>query len=208
MTQIKAIKDWKYIFLDTSIIIDYLSDATKYPKNLDQQNRIKKIQQLFDEVLAEKEDKIIIYIATITLAELTKLKVPDKISKEMIELFSFGDVMFVEFGTQTANILQDNLEKYLGEGQKHQFLAELTTIRKNNGEMSARQWILDDLKIVACAKTRSDLGKLDLILTSDTKTFVPFAKKFQLPYLNSLDIPLDIFGNIDINVTINIQPQN
>ncbi len=205
MTQIKAIKDWKYIFLDTSIIIDYLSDATKYPKNLDQQNRIRKIQQLFDEVLSEKEDKTIIYIATITLAELTKLRVDDKISKEMIELFSFGDVMFVEFSAQTANILQKDLEKYLGEGQKNQFLAELTTIRKNNGEMSARQWILDDLKIVASAKTRGDLGKLDVILTSDTKTFIPFAQKFQLPCLASLDIPIDMFGNIDINTKITIQ---
>ena len=204
MTQIKAIKDWKYIFLDTSVIIDYLSDATKFSKNPPQKERIEKIQQLFDKILAEKEDKVIIYISAITLAELTKTNLPDNITNEMIELFYFSDVMFVEFNAQTASLLQKDLEKYLGTSQKHQFLKELETVRRNEGTMSARQWVADDLKIVATAKTRSNLDKLDVILTSDTKTFIPFAQKFQLPCLTTADFPVDLYENIDVNTAITI----
>ena len=204
MTQIKAIKDWKYIFLDTSVIIDYLSDAAKFSKNPPQKERIEKIQQLFDKILAEKEDKVIIYISAITLAELTKTNLPDNITNEMIELFYFSDVMFVEFNAQTASLLQKDLEKYLGTGQKHQFLKELETVRRNEGTMSARQWVADDLKIVATAKTRSDLDKLDVILTSDTKTFIPFAQKFQLPCLTTMDFPVDLYENIDVNTAITV----
>ena len=81
-------------------------------------------------------------------------------------------------------------------------MAELAKTLKENGIMSTRQWLLDDLKIVACAKIRYNLGQLDVILTSDVKTFVPFAQKFQLPCLTSVNIPIDIFGNIDINTNI------
>ena len=202
MIQIKAIKDWKYVFLDTSVIIDYLCDATKYAKNPPQQNRIEKVQKLFDKILFEIKD-LTFCISAITLAELNRGRLEDNIIVEMIGLF--GSVEFIDFNASTAILLQKDVTKYLGEGKKNQFMAELAKTLKENSIMSARQWLLDDLKIVACAKIRHNLGQLDVILTSDTKTFVPFAQKFQLPCLTSLDIPLDMFGNIDTNTKITIQ---
>ena len=103
MIQIKAIKEWKYVFLDTSVIIDYLSDATKYSKNLPQKDRIEKIQELFDKVLSEIKD-ITFCISAITLAELNRGRLEDNIISEMIGLFR--SVEFIDFNASTAIILQ------------------------------------------------------------------------------------------------------
>lgn len=200
---IKPIKEWKYIFLDTSIIIDYLKDAKIYskPENASERQRIINVQKLFDDVLPKNEN-LVLYVSAITLAEFIKSKRPDNIISEILEIFYSYEVTIIDFTANIANALQKNLEEYLPLGQKYQFRAKMEEARKKAEPMHAQQWVADDLKIVATAHSRMQKGVLDVVLTSDIKTFIPFATKFELPCLYSKDIPFDIFDEIDADKSI------
>jgi predicted nucleic acid-binding protein len=198
MTSIKPVKEWKYVFLDTSVIIDYLGNPQRHTKNIDIQERIQKTQELFDKILRTQQG-IVLYISAISIAELTKFSSPENVVREIINTFYSFDVTLIDFTTDIANNLQKNLEKYLPEGQKHQFNKKLEQLKNQEGTMSAREWIADDLKIVACAKSRS---KLDVVLTADTKSFLPYAQKFELPCLPIQHLETNLLGEIETSKII------
>ncbi len=189
--QIQAIENWEYIFLDTSVIFDYLKNPNN--KTDDEKSRIEKTKKLFDEALLSSNKVKSIYVSAITLAEFTKSKVPKNVQREIIEIFFSYQITFIDFTAVIARDLQKNLATYLPEGQFHQLNAQLKELKKDEGIMSVRQWLADDLKILASAKSRK---KLDVILTSDLRTFLPYAKRMELPCLPIQNIELDLFKNI------------
>ncbi|MBL7813537.1 MAG: hypothetical protein JNL70_00935 [Saprospiraceae bacterium] len=190
--------EWQHILIDTSVLVDYFSDATRYEKNPLVKRRIELSQKVLN-ALAEIElpegKKRCIYISSITIGELRKLPQSDNVNL-LVETLIEHDVIFVDYTKRIATDLLYNLEKYLPLGQKFQFVAHLEKVLKIDGVASARQWIEDDMKIVACAKS---IKKLDVVLTSDARTFLPIAEAMEVPCItmNEDNFQKDIFGNLD-----------
>ncbi|MBX2928872.1 MAG: hypothetical protein KF852_13635 [Saprospiraceae bacterium] len=202
MKPTKPVKDWKHIFLDTSFIIDYLADPNKQRKNPEFQQRIDLAHQLMEILgnyeLSEKKEKRNFYISAVTIAELRKLA-PANTAKDLVLLFNTGDVTFIDFTKDIALKLNQNLEQYLPAGQKHQFIAYLEKELKSKQVGNARQWVSDDLKIAACAKS---VKNLDAVLTSDKNTFKLVADMLELPCVSMFkeEFANDLFGDISVVV--------
>lgn len=200
MKPTKPVKDWKHIFLDTSFIIDYLADPSKVRKNADFQQRIDLAHQLMEILSSYGPDgdkgKRNFYISAVTIAELRKLA-PANTAKDLVLLFNSGDVTFIDFTKDIALKLNQNLEHYLPDGQKHQFIAYLEKELKAKQVANARQWVSDDLKIAACAKS---LRHLDAVLTSDKNTFRLIADALELPCVSMFkeEFANDLFGDISV----------
>ncbi len=197
---IKPITAWKHIFLDTSFIIDVLSDASRFAKNILVQERITLAHRVFDILSTyEAEEKLNrrqYYISAVTVSELRKLT-SDNVAKEMVLLFGAGDVSFVDFTKDIALLLNRSLDDCLPDGQKHQFIAHLEKVYSKQGYSNVRQWVSDDLKIVASAKS---VKKLDIALTSDKNTFKVIADKLDVPCISMFleDFDQYLFGDISI----------
>ena len=194
--------DWQHILIDTSILVDYFSDPNRYEKNPAVKKRIEitksVINALAEIELSEKRQRSV-YISSVTIGELRKL--PQLDNTNLIAETLLGlDVIFVDYSKRVATDLLYNLEKYLPGSKKFQFLSHLEKVLKTEGVASARQWIEDDMKIAACAKS---LKRIDAVLTSDIRTFIPIADLMELPciYMNEENFPKDIFGNLDFRST-------
>ncbi len=198
----KPIKDWKHIFLDTSFIIDFISDPFKEGRNPDIQKRIELAHQVMDILSAydfgSEKEKRQYYISAVTVSELRKLAAPSAV-KYLVLLFSVGDVTFVDFTKDIALRLNQKLEQFLPSGQKHQFIAYLEKELRANNVANARQWVSDDLKISASAES---LRQLDVILTSDKNTFQKIADTLELPCISMYkeEFAPDLFGDITLIV--------
>lgn len=196
---IKPIKSWKRVFLDTSFIIDYMSNYKNFDKNPQHQERIllaHKIMNILEAGSKENKSVIEFYISAITIVELRKMTAPD-IARELIMILNSYNVVFIDFTKNIANTVNRSLEHYLADSTKHQFISRLEKEAARSGIMSARQWVSDDLKIIASANAIKDL---DIILTCDTKTFKPIADKFELPCISisNYQFAEDLFGNIEV----------
>lgn len=203
MKPTKPVKDWKHIFLDTSFIIDYLADPSKERKNAEFQQRVDLAHRIM-EILCTYEPngekgKRNFYISAVTIAELRKLSSAN-IAKDLVLLFNTGDVTFVDFTKDIALKLNQNMEHYLPDGQKHQFIAYLEKELKAQQVANARQWVSDDLKIAACAKS---LKSLDAVLTSDKNTFKLIADMLELPCVSMFkeEFESDLFSDISVVVS-------
>ena len=191
----KPIKEWKYVFLDTSVIIDFLQNPEKHAKNPIVQKRIALTQKLINNLGASNNgSRCLFYVSAVSLSELIKSSRPENIAQEVALIFNTSDVVFVDFTKNIANFLQRSLENYLPDGQKHTFIKQLEKELNDKNVYNARQWVSDDLKIAATAST---VKKLDALLTADKNTFYPIAEKLEIPCLVTEDIPLDLFGELD-----------
>lgn len=83
MAAIKPIREWKHVFLDTSIIIDYLNNPAKEFKDQDYKQRILASHKILNFLLnpelleQDKSGKVKLYVSVITLSEMIKDKSPD-----------------------------------------------------------------------------------------------------------------------------------
>lgn len=202
---IPPILQWKHIFLETSFIIDYTKDPNRFFKQPLVKSRIECVKEIIsileDRPLPNKKDNRIYYISSITVGELMKLTNRNA-TNSVINLFSkpSHNVRFVDYSTNIANLQNRKLEDYLPDGQKFQLISKLKKELDAENFMNARQWIIDDLKIAATAKS---VKNLDVILTSDRKTFLPIAEKMQLPclYMDKEKMNKDLFGEISGNMS-------
>ncbi len=194
------IADWQNILLDTSFIVDYLSDPARFAKNPEVQRRIEIAHRVMEILSAyEKEDgksRRNFFISAITVSELRKL-VAENTAKELVLLFGAGDVTFVDYSKDIALLLNRSLEESLPKGQKHQFIAYLEKELVARNFANVRQWVSDDLKIVASAKS---IKKLDVALTSDKNTFKLIADTLEVPCVSMFqeDFEQDLFGDISV----------
>jgi hypothetical protein len=197
----KKIDDWKYILLDTSFIIDYLSDPERYNENPKKKENIE-ISKLIMEVLSLKgrKEKPQFYVTSITVGELTKLETKS-VFKKIIEVLSAGDVTFVSYRKEEAIELNNIIGEYMKIKSPQLSLKSLEKARKENEYINCRAWISDDMKILSCAKILYDRKQLDVILTSDEKTFLPIANFLKLPCrtLSSTYFPKSLFGELNRN---------
>jgi hypothetical protein len=196
----KPIKEWKYVFLDTSVIIDFLQNPERHTKNPKVQERIKRTQKLINYLgNSNNGNRCVFYISAVSLSELIKLSRPENIGQEVALIFNTSDVVFMDFTKSIANRLQKSLEHFLPDGEKHKFIKKLEKSLNEQDVYNSRQWVSDDLKIAATAE--STVRKLDVLLTGDRNTFFPIAEKLEIPCLVTDDIPLDLFGELDTEST-------
>lgn len=196
----KPIADWQTVFLDTSFIVDLLHDPGRFKKNPLVKKRIEIAQRVM-EILNSyspdgKRERRSYFISAISLAELRKMATQNA-AKDLVLLFSAGDVTFVDFTKDTALLLNRSLEEHLPDGQKHQFIRYLEKELAAAGYANVRQWVSDDLKIVASAQS---VKRLDAVLTSDKNTFKLIADTFELPCVAMFpeEFEQDLFGDISV----------
>jgi hypothetical protein len=196
MKPTKPIREWKNVFLDTSFIIDYLSDPERYVKNPPVKERIEFAHQLMKVFASNKLENgtRLFIISAFTITELRKLSM-EHTDKTLIKIFQGNDIVFVSYTKQVALYLNQNLETLLPNSEKHQFIAQLEKTAKLDGVVNAKQWISTDLMIAGCAKFVKDL---DVLLTSDKKTFKVIADKLELPCVTMFkeDMNFDLFGDV------------
>ena len=108
----KKISDWIYILLDTSFIIDYLSDPGKYKDNPVKKENIELAKQIMLLLSSDKRKvKPQFYISSITIGELKRLE-SDSIAKKIISCLSAGDVTFLSYGKTEAEILNKTVYEW------------------------------------------------------------------------------------------------
>ncbi len=200
MKPTKPIKEWRHVFLDTSVIIDYLQNSERHARNPSVQKRIISTQALINYVGGLDEEgntKCAFYVSAVTLAELVKTAKPENVAQEISLVFNTANVVFVDFSRNIANRLQQSLANFLPDNHKHEFIRSLEKTLSENHVMNARQWVSDDLKIAASA---SIIKRLDVILTADRRTFFPITEKLEIPCMVTDDIPLDLFGELDTDI--------
>ncbi|MFK5855391.1 MAG: hypothetical protein QM503_04610 [Bacteroidota bacterium] len=199
---IKPIKEWKKVFLDTTVIIDFLLSPDRFEKNPSVKQRITATHKLLEYLISNPKDEVYFYISAVTLAELTKIGESGTLDDQLLELFSGSNIVFVDYTCETAIDINTNLKKYLPNYSVNQFLGKLESIKKDGGEFyQARQWVNDDLKISSVANS---LKYIDVVLTGDNKTFVPIANMMNLPVLYTQNIPFDMFGEVDSGIQITV----
>ncbi|MDR2065180.1 MAG: hypothetical protein LBP85_05680 [Prevotellaceae bacterium] len=195
----KKISDWKYILLDTSFIIDYLSNPEKFDKNPQKQKNILLAKAIMKELSLKKgENKPHFYVTSITIGELIKLETAS-IVKKIVEIFYSGDVTILSYGKNEAEELNKFAISWKKAKSPNKSLKDIEQAKKESGCINYRAWINDDMKILSCAKRLYDKRLLDIILTSDEKTFFSIAEYWELPcrVLNDKYFPKDLFGELD-----------
>ena len=196
----KKISDWIYILLDTSFIIDYLSDPGKYKDNPVKKENIELAKQIMLLLSSDKRKvKPQFYISSITIGELKRLE-SDSIAKKIISCLSAGDVTFLSYGKTEAEILNKTVYDWKKQKQPKITQRQLEEDCRRNGCSNYRSWISDDMKILSSVKNQYDHSKLDVILTSDEKTFLPIANMMELPclVLKRENFPKTLFGEISM----------
>ena len=203
MSTIKPIKEWRFVLLDTSVIIDYFKNPARFGNNPLEQKRIESTKKLFHYLSpssAESEVRRTFLVSAITIAELIKTPESDSIMRTIVTLFRGADVMLLDFTIDHAEWLLRCLSEVLPEGQKHQLVAQLERDLKTNDISWARQWISDDLKILATAGCQK---RLDVVLTADGHTFLTLAQKMGVPCLLTSNLPKDLFDDLNIDAAFN-----
>jgi hypothetical protein len=195
----KKISDWKHILLDTSFIIDYLSNPDKFNENPKKRENIILAKEIMSELSQEqRKDKPLFYVTSITIGELIKLET-ESISQEIVKIFYSGDVVFLPYGKNEALELNKFLVLYKKDKAPHKYIKDIEKAKKESGCLHSREWVNDDMKILSCVKKLHDKRQLDMILTSDEKTFFPLTELWKLPcrVLKHEYFPKDLFGEID-----------
>lgn len=199
MPQVKPIKEWKNIFMDTSFIIDYLKDASRFDKNPIEKQRILLCQAIIDKLYlkSNNNNKIQFHISVVTISELIKNTPNNDVAKEIIRLFNGIDIVYHAYTLSIASFINKKIQDCLPDSQKFQFRKQLEDALKKSNVMNAKEWVSNDLKIVA---TASFIKDIDVVLSTDKKIFYAIAEKLDLPCLLVYEdhIPKDLFGDIDI----------
>ena len=194
---VKQIEDWKYVLLDTGVIIDYLILPERITKNEKHRKRVENTHKLFKYFAdTSNECRKVLFVTAITLAELRKNIGEETILKNIVSLFNTADVTFVDFTKEMAMQIHTHMNLLDKEPHLNSFLKKLSNDLNKEKVYQASGWVSDDLKIIATAKFFK--GKIDAVLTGDEKTFLPIAERFEIPVVNTFNLPKDMFGEIDV----------
>ena len=196
MAKVKAISDWNYIFLDTSVIIDLFQNPDRLHKNPKHQQRVidtKKLFEYFEKNKDTKKKNYVFYVSAITVSELTADLETD-LFEILLDIFKSGDLTFVDFTKEIALNISKNVREFVPQYSYNQLVKHLEkNLKEENSITNARNWIEDDLKIACSANM---LNKLDVVLTADERTFSPICEKLNIPYQKTSNLPKNLFDDI------------
>jgi hypothetical protein len=197
MAKVKSISEWRYIFLDTSVVIDLFQNPDRLEKNPKHQKRVLdtlKLFQYFEKSKEVKKKNYVFYISAITVSELTADLEIDLL-EILLEIFKSGELTFVDFTKEIAFSISKNVREFVPKYSYNQLIKYLENNLKNeNSITNSRNWIEDDLKIACSAQL---LRKLDIVLTADEKTFSPICENLDIPYQKTSHLPKDMFDDIN-----------
>ncbi len=182
--------------IDTSVIVDYTKNPARFDKNPGEKDRIEKVQQLINYLTSTAHSGESQWFLPY-FAELSKLQIELKFER-VTSLFTGAEVTFVDFTASIAASIPLLFDSILPDGQKFQWLKQLEQDLKFEGISWARQWVSDDLKIIASAHAQR--RKLDALISSDTKVFAQLATKLDLPLVQPDKIPTNPSGSINVEV--------
>lgn len=173
---------WKTIFLDTSIIIDYLGPDDKGTPEINDRRIFTKyfIDNLIRKAEADNR-KLEFVVSSITISELTRSirEGEDFISvyRNLFETISGVDVVYAAFTPMMAHNLNSRIHEYIPQAELNDFNKNLRDRLANDKVSNARQWIKDDYKIIATAMSTP---KVDVVLSNDLRTFLEIANRMQI----------------------------
>lgn len=199
MNNFKKISEWEYILLDTSFIIDFLTEPDrldKNPKKKENSIMAKDIMKCLS--LDTRKIKPQFYITTVTIGEL-KFLTAKSVAKKLLELFSCGDVTILPYGRNEAELL-NTITYNLNSKQNINIAKKIKEQCALHKCANIRSWISDDEKILSCALYQFEHNRLDVILTSDEHTFKPIADFLELPCitLDKRNFCTNLWGELDV----------
>ena len=195
MINIPAISEWRRIFIDTSFIIDLLRALDKMSHNDLKYQSVYRSQKLLEhfQLISENGNKSVRWVtSSIVLSELIKFENTEVVD-ELQKILATTEVEIINFTPKEARFILQDMRAYIEEKHVTQYIRELQKELAQAGVFNPRNYVSKDALIIACAKSK----KCDVVLTSDKNSFVPLARKVQLPILLSEDIPLDMYDNIN-----------
>tara|TARA_R110002096_G_scaffold352864_9_gene546093 strand:- start:1616 stop:2146 length:531 start_codon:yes stop_codon:yes gene_type:complete len=176
-----------------------LQNPSRFDKNKNHQQRIIDTQKLFNYFNDCKEIKgkeYVFYISAITISELS-VAIDTDLLDILLILLNSGDITFVDFTKEIAFNLSRNIREQAPDYSINQILSHLEKELKGDNQITnTRNWIDNDFKIVSTAKS---LRRLDVVLTADRRTFTPICQKLDIPYIETSDLPKDMFNEIKTN---------
>jgi hypothetical protein len=184
MRPAKELADWQHIFLDTSYIIDLLSDPARFAKNIEHQQRIMLSHEVQRTLETHSSKARKYYVSSITIGELCYTKKDGALVADLTALFSGDFLQFINYDRGIALKMVGYLHTALPLAQRKQMESHISKSLEKAGCANTRQWMEDDIKIIACAKA---LPQLDAILTSDKNSFIPFANALEVPVIGMFE---------------------
>jgi predicted nucleic acid-binding protein len=186
LTNFSVLKS-KGLFLDTSFILDIFSDSQNPKLSPDIKDRIESCKAILEKVNfinkspsfpkkeneEKKKNKIPLFISTITIAELTHINEQSALEAQA-KLMQAADVTYVNFNYATASLIASKTMLNTN------FLKQIRSDLQNHGVANARNWIKDDIKILACANFVKN--QISAVLTCD-EGFYKISKIFELENL-------------------------
>lgn len=200
MSNIPAISEWRRVFIDTSFILDLVRDISVMSPEDPKYQAVERSQKLLEhfKLVAEKNEKPVRWITcSIVLSELIKFENEEAI-EELQKILNSAEVEIINFTGKEANFIVSEMGNYIEEKHIAQFLREVQRELGKSGIFNPRGYVSKDALIIACAKSK----RCDVVITSDKNSFVPIAKKVQLPILLSKDIPLSLHGDVNFSEAI------
>ncbi len=198
---ILPINEWQRIFVDTSFIIDCISQPKNRGKvDANKLLSIDKSQELLSTIntLSETSGRQPRWVvSSITMSEL--LKFDDDLINEICTIFSSSNLQIANFTSTEADFIVRDFASYISQGHISKFFKEHARILSILGVFNAKSYIQSDSRIIACAKINGP----DVVLTTDKNSFIPIATTVKLPVLNPVDIPVDLHGELDFKLAIN-----
>lgn len=191
---IPAISEWKRIFIDTSFIIDSVRNIEKIKEDDPKFKNIKNTHLLLDYFKQkDKLDQPIRWItSSIVLSELTKFENEDAVL-ELQSVLDSSELEIINFTKKEAHFILKDMADYVEQKHINQFIKSREKALKNHNIFNPKNYVAKDALIIACAKSK----RCDVVLTSDKNSFIPIAKQVKLPVLNTIDLPNDMFKEID-----------
>jgi len=190
MNKIPPIQEWKQIFVDTSFIINCLSNLPNEDNS--NYNSVKRAKALLNYFEINPNQKVRWVTSSIVLSELTKL--PDEnLIEAVANIFNNADIEIVNFTNKEARFMVKEFTKFIDDNHIEKYIKDLQKSLGELGVFNPKNFISSDARIIACAKSK----RCDVVLTSDRKTFYPIAQKVELPVMLTSDLPLDLHDNID-----------
>jgi hypothetical protein len=171
----KYIKDWKKIFLDTTVLAS-LFRSEKKEKDESQDWFVRRLINYLTNTKSSDGKSRLLMLSTITLSELISNEPdPDKVSS-VLRVLNSENVEIVDFDVETALECNARMGVKFSKGHLHPIATKMGFATQEL--MVAREWITRDYMILVSAFTNN----ADVVLTADKKTFYPASREFVSVY--------------------------
>lgn len=196
---IPAVSEWKRIFIDTSFIIDSVRNQEKIKEDDAKYHNIRNTHLLLDyfKQKSNQDQQVRWVTSSIVLSELTKFENEDAVS-ELQRILDSSELEIINFTKKEANFILKDMVNYVEQKHVSQYIKALEKALKEDNIFNPKNYVAKDALIIACAKSK----RCDVVLTSDKNSFIPIAKQVGLPILNTADLLLDMFKNLNYNSPI------